>query len=230
MSPRVDRLASALARAQSAFSTVTPDEIATLDDGFDVRSYRYATLARVWEAIRPVLTREGLAVVQTCVPSSPEAMQLTTTLVHKSGQWIAGTIAIPLAVRTPQAYGSALTYARRYGLAAILGLAVDVDDDGLTSAPPASTTPAADATEATRPPSSRTGWWTVTCRDATASDWDGCLLAYARARRVESATREDVARDLRLDEPLDESCADLPLGDLVRRGRALGRGPDRQAA
>ena len=56
-------------------------------------------------------------------------LHLTTRLVHESGEWIEETMSIPMIKQDPQAFGSALTYARRYGLSSITGLYAD-DDDG----------------------------------------------------------------------------------------------------
>jgi hypothetical protein len=61
-----------------------------------------------------------------------EAPALTTILMHNSGEWISGTYPLMVTDKesTPQGYGSALTYARRYGLSAVLGVIADEDDDG----------------------------------------------------------------------------------------------------
>jgi hypothetical protein len=53
-----------------------------------------------------------------------------TILTHTSGQWIQSELALPLLKADPQGVGSAITYGRRYGLAAIIGIVADVDDDG----------------------------------------------------------------------------------------------------
>jgi hypothetical protein len=56
-------------------------------------------------------------------------VQLTTWLLHTSGQWLCGTASLPAAWRGPRGFGSAVTYARRYCLAAMLGLCVEEDDE-----------------------------------------------------------------------------------------------------
>ncbi len=126
-SERLNRLAATLARVQGELRPVIADADGDPELG---RPYRYATLSCVWNAIRPLLTANGLSVVQTCEPSERNELRLTTTLLHESGQWIAGTMTLPIAVHTAQGFGSALTYARRYALAALLGLCVEDDDDG----------------------------------------------------------------------------------------------------
>ena len=93
---------------------------------------RYATLASVWDAIREPLSAHGLSVSQ--VLESAEngvGVAVRTLLLHTSGQWIASRYVMPITDKlTPQAMGSAITYARRYALSAIVGIAPDDDDDG----------------------------------------------------------------------------------------------------
>lgn len=89
---------------------------------------KYADLGAVWAACRPALAKHGLAIVQ--LPRSAEGcIQLETVLMHKSGEWISDTLALPVSKQDAQGYGSAMTYARRYGLMAVVGIAPE-DDDG----------------------------------------------------------------------------------------------------
>lgn len=90
---------------------------------------KYADLPAVIEAIKPALNDAGISYIQTPAPSDDGKLHLTTTLLHESGEWIADTLVMPLPKQDPQGYGSAITYARRYALAAITGLYQD-DDDG----------------------------------------------------------------------------------------------------
>jgi hypothetical protein len=92
---------------------------------------KFASLAGIMEAIRPVLAKHGLAVVQ-----QPEDGGLRTWILHESGEERDCGV-IPLAVDKPgpQAQGSALTYARRYGVLAALGLVGDDDDDANAASP-----------------------------------------------------------------------------------------------
>ena len=129
-SEQLNELAAALVKAQAAMRIVEATSAGCIEDRGETRAYRYADLPSVWAAVRKPLAKHGLAVVQTCEPSSRGELRLTTTLLHESGQWISGTESVPVAVPTAQGYGSALTYARRYGLVAILGVCVDDDDDG----------------------------------------------------------------------------------------------------
>jgi hypothetical protein len=89
---------------------------------------KYADLASIWEAIREALTAHGLSVVQLPAPGDNGTLRLHTRLLHESGEWLESEIQMPLGKQDPQGYGSALTYARRYGLAALLGI-VQEDDD-----------------------------------------------------------------------------------------------------
>jgi len=94
----------------------------------------YADLNSVWSACRSLLADAGLSIVQT--PTNPpadygaHAVSLTTMLVHVSGEWIMDTVTAPLTKSDAQGVGSALTYLRRYGLAAMVGIVTGDDDDG----------------------------------------------------------------------------------------------------
>lgn len=90
---------------------------------------RYADLGAVWDACREALQANSLAVLQMPCPSDDGRLHLETVLMHESGEYIASEIALPLPKQDPQGAGSAITYARRYGLAAMLGI-VQEDDDG----------------------------------------------------------------------------------------------------
>lgn len=90
---------------------------------------KYADLATVLDTVRPVLAKHRLAVVQ--MPTEMDGGPgLTTTLVHESGEWMRTSVRLYPGKTDPQGIGSALTYARRYGLQAALGIAADDDDDG----------------------------------------------------------------------------------------------------
>ena len=129
-SEQVAELYAALAKAQGQFRPAAKDS-----ENPHFRS-RYADLASVWEACRAPLAANGLSVMQR--PSTaPDGVWLETRLCHASGQWVADAAWWPVAQRTPQAYGSAITYARRYALAALLGIAADDDDDGDAASRPA---------------------------------------------------------------------------------------------
>jgi len=125
-SEQLNDLAAALVKAQAQFPNIDMDGKGQVGQN---RDYKYATLAHIIKTVTPVLTANGLSVVQTCEPTAPGALRVTTTLLHASGQFLEGTLEMP-AGSTAQQAGSAMTYARRYSLAAILGVAADEDDDG----------------------------------------------------------------------------------------------------
>ncbi len=103
---------------------------------------RYATLENVTDTIRPVLQRRGVLFMQA--PGAVDehgVMSLTTTFIHvESGEDFSTTIEVPLVKRDPQGVGSAITYACRYSLMALLGLP-PVDDDGESAGRAETTTP-----------------------------------------------------------------------------------------
>jgi hypothetical protein len=92
---------------------------------------KYADLAAVVAATRPVLFAHGLAVTQVFCPSETEkVIVIETVLIHKSGQFWSGVLTMPLDKATPQATGAAMTYARRYCYSALLGVITEKDLDG----------------------------------------------------------------------------------------------------
>jgi hypothetical protein len=89
---------------------------------------KYADLSGVWDVCRELLKENKLAVVQVSGIDS-NGCYLETILTHESGEWISGKYPLrPVKPDDPQAMGSALTYARRYTLAAILGIVTEDDD------------------------------------------------------------------------------------------------------
>jgi hypothetical protein len=95
---------------------------------------KYANLESVIEAAHDALSDNGLAVMQGPGPMDGNCITLTTRLVHESGEWIETDFSLPAGKMDPQAAGSAITYARRYSLMAMLNMPA-VDDDGEASMP-----------------------------------------------------------------------------------------------
>jgi len=89
---------------------------------------KYADLGSVWDACRELLAANGLAVTQTTDVGQDNSLIVETTLLHVSGEWITGSMPMILPKQDPQGIGSAITYARRYGLAAIIGICPEDDD------------------------------------------------------------------------------------------------------
>ena len=94
---------------------------------------KYADLGNVVDAIKPALGKHGLSFLQ--VPHEAEnAVRIETILMHSSGQSLSlGTVTVPVTKADAQGFGSALTYARRYGLLTAFGVAPE-DDDGNAAA------------------------------------------------------------------------------------------------
>jgi hypothetical protein len=90
---------------------------------------RYADLESVWSACRSLLAANGLSIMQFPGEYLDGCMPLTTIIAHESGEWIGQEMSVPIAKPDPQGAGSALTYMRRYALAAVVGV-VQADDDG----------------------------------------------------------------------------------------------------
>lgn len=88
---------------------------------------QYANLKALWDAIRKPLTSNGLAVSQTTDVLDGKTV-LITTLMHLSGEWIRGSYPLEPEKSNPQSRGAAMTYARRYCLAGIVGAYEDDDD------------------------------------------------------------------------------------------------------
>ena len=123
-SDRIDAISAALAKAQGAISN--PGKTA-LNPHF---KSQYADLSAGLNAIRAALSANGIAVVQQTAVMSDDTLLLRTTLAHASGQWIKSEWPVVKLPAPPQVIGSALTYARRYTLFALVGIAGDDDDDG----------------------------------------------------------------------------------------------------
>lgn len=95
---------------------------------------KYANLESVIEAAHGALEANGLAVMQGPGPMDGNCITLTTRLIHESGEWVETDFSLPAGKMDPQAAGSAITYARRYSLMAMLNMPA-VDDDGEASMP-----------------------------------------------------------------------------------------------
>lgn len=121
-SDSIAKLAGALAKCQGAI------EGAKKDSANPFFKSTYADLESCWQACRTQLAENELAVIQTSDETDKGAI-IETLLTHSSGEYIGGRMFIPLSKIDAQTVGSAITYARRYSLMAIVGLA-PTDDDG----------------------------------------------------------------------------------------------------
>lgn len=123
-SEQINELALALSKAQGMMTFAVKDKTNP-----HFRS-DYADLASVLNAIREPLSKNDLAISQL-----PDGQNLVTLLMHKSGQWLSSITPILTTKNDAQGYGSGMTYARRYALASIAGIAQD-DDDGHEASKP----------------------------------------------------------------------------------------------
>lgn len=145
-SEQINEIATALAKAQGAIEGAVKGNI---NPHF---KSKYADLGAVWEACREHLSKNGIAVIQ---PVDPQCV--TTRLIHSSGQWVEdGGIPLKLSKDDMQGLGSAMTYARRYGLMAMVGIAPE-DDDGNAASQPSAARPV--AVTAPSAPMGFDQWW-----------------------------------------------------------------------
>jgi hypothetical protein len=152
-SESVAALASALAKAQAEL--INPDKsltatIRTGRAGEGERTFRYAPLSSGLDIVRKTLGQQEIATVQTtAIDHAAGIVNLTTMLAHASGEWIASDWPVcPVAeTANPQRMGAALTYARRYALFTLVGIAGedDLDAPDLCDGPPSPSAPALSA-------------------------------------------------------------------------------------
>ena len=128
LSANIGQLADALCKAQSQMKESLKTKTAQVKSDKGSYSYKYAELSDLLEAVKPALLGQGLAISQG-VDSYERGVKVTTLLMHSSGEHLSSTLSMPVTGSTPQAYGSAITYARRYALSALLGVAPEDDDD-----------------------------------------------------------------------------------------------------
>jgi hypothetical protein len=132
-SPTIGKLAAALAKAQLSMET------ARKDAKNPHLGNRYADLTSCWAACRKPLGENGLSVAQLTKSVSPDLVKIVSVLLHESGEWIRSELTVPAGgnkgVNAAQAMGSAISYGRRYGLSALVGISTD-DDDGTASGMP----------------------------------------------------------------------------------------------
>ena len=130
-SESIVNITKALVTAKLAFKPVIKDRT---NPAFKDRPVKYADLGAYLDAAEPALLANGILIIQSPDVADPGMVQLSTRLQHASGEWIECVACIPLARQDAQAFGSALSYLRRYSLSAMLSLAAE-DDDGNASVP-----------------------------------------------------------------------------------------------
>src|SRR6202049_2798069 len=149
-SETIGAIAGALAKAQIDLANPEKSLTATIRSPFPRegdRSFRYASLSSGLDMLRKSLGRHEIATVQTTsIDESAGLIRLTTTLAHSSGEWISADwpVCATSEMPTPHRMGAALTFARRYALFALVGIAGEDDLDApdiLTEPAPAAETP-----------------------------------------------------------------------------------------
>ena len=131
----IGALAAALAKAQSEIANPEKSLMATIVSPFPregSRTFRYAPLSSGLDLVRKCLGRHEIATVQTTAIDADQALiRLTTTLVHASGEWVSSDWPVCPVSETaaPHRLGAALTYARRYALFTLVGIAGEDDLD-----------------------------------------------------------------------------------------------------
>ncbi len=135
-SETIGAIASALAKAQGELTNPEKSLVATIRSPFPRegdRTFRYASLASGLDIVRNGLCKHEIATVQTTgIDQASGLIRLTTLLAHASGEWLSSDwpVCSISETATPHRMGAALTYARRYALFALVGIAGEDDLDG----------------------------------------------------------------------------------------------------
>src|SRR6202140_4281017 len=134
-SESIGALAGALARAQSELTNPDKSLVATIRSPFpreSDRTFRYASLSSGLDIVRKALGKHEIATVQTTsIDQTAGLVCLTTMLAHSSGEWVSSDWPVCPVSETaaPHKMGAALTYARRYALFTLVGIAGEDDLD-----------------------------------------------------------------------------------------------------
>jgi hypothetical protein len=124
-SESIKEIATALAKAQGEVENADKNAI---NPHF---KNRYADLSELLNTVRPVFSKHGISIIQS--PSFSDGVASVETLMaHTSGEWMSGTASCTVTKNDAQGVGSAITYLRRYSLAAMCGITQE-DDDGSTA-------------------------------------------------------------------------------------------------
>ena len=128
-SESIKELAAALAKFQGEVNNPQNSTTVKVKTDKGSYSYRYAKLDEVLNIVRPLLSKNGLSIVQ--IPTTVDnQISISTMLLHSSGEWLElEPITLKMDKASAQGAGGAITYARRYALSAALGIASEDDDD-----------------------------------------------------------------------------------------------------
>ena len=143
-SSSIASLAAALAKAQAELVNPEKSLVATIrSDRGGEQTFRYAPLSSGLDIVRKILGQHGIATVQTtAIDQAAGIVNLTTLLAHASGEWISSDwpVCAIADTATPRRMGAALTYARRYSLFTLVGIAGEDDLDAPDLATPTAQT------------------------------------------------------------------------------------------
>lgn len=159
-SEQIGAIAAALARAQADLTNPEKTLTAVIRSPFpreDDRTFRYASLASGLDIVRKTLSQQEIATIQTTrIEQVTGQIHLTTLLAHASGEWISSDLPVCASkeVEAPHRMGAALTYARRYALFALVGIAGedDLDAPDAVTGPPAAREPESPLAPKGKPP------------------------------------------------------------------------------
>lgn len=192
-SETITKIMPAFIKAQGEFKPAVKDAVngqfAKAANGKDAKP-SYVTLAQAIESVSGALRDNGIAIMQQTDITDHGGIILITRMIHSSGEWIASRYPVHPVKSDPQGEGSALTYARRYALMALVGIAPE-DDDG-NAATKAAERSAAKAASPTA------GVW-----DAQSEDSQAFLLKIAAEIMTRVAADPDDAMDYMQSQQLD---------------------------
>lgn len=185
-SEQIGELISALAKAQAEFQP------ALKDSANPYYNSKYADLATVIAAVRPALTKHGIALIQSSASDIERQVASVTTSLHCGDQWISSTAEAPAIGKAKdsqirfdvQTIGAAWTYLRRYTLQALVGIASE-DDDGnslITDAPLPQRTEKVYVPKTNPPSAERDAWLTAFSEAATLDEFNQQIVPLAKER------------------------------------------------
>ena len=204
-SESIGNLGKALAKAQTQLTNVKVD---SQNPHF---KSKYASLTAVNETVLPILSANGIAVLQGVSSPDVKCVGVSTTFIHgESGEWWTEELFLPPTKVDPQGFGSAITYGRRYLLMAMAGVATDDDDANEASKPqqaqrqPQPQTQAVEQKKAVMPATSReesypAEWKTPADAQKWAIDGKHCSNEFEAKASFKNSLKDVTGQDGKLD-------------------------------
>jgi hypothetical protein len=209
-SPSIAALATALAKAQIELANPEKSLTGTIESQTGeggARHFRYAPLSSGLEIVRKTLGQHEIATVQTtAIDQASGIVNLTTVLAHSSGEWIASDwpVCAVAETATPHRMGAALTYARRYALFTLVGIAGEDDLDAPDLIGPSQPTPERDR----RPPTR------LEAKPSTLAARTPLARPQKSVSEYKNTTKAKVLAAVRLDIAASAQLRDQMLGEL----------------